>query len=294
MAQEKGRHESELKVACIQMEPIIGEKAANLKNSLAMITTAAKEGAKLIVLPELANSGYVFETREEAFSLAEPVPGGPTCDAWIEIAARHGVYLVAGITERDGNALYNSSVVIGPDGYIGTFRKVHLWNEENLFFERGNLGFPVFHTPIGRIGTFICYDGWFPESYRLCALQGADIICVPTNWVPIPGQDPKREAMANILCMAAAHSNSVFIAAADRVGTERGQLFNGQSIIVSYTGWPIGGPASPTKEEIIYANVNLADARRKRNWNEYNQVLRDRRTDVYSEMLGSKTEPGWY
>jgi predicted amidohydrolase len=100
--------------------------------------------------------------------------------------------------------------------------------------------------------------------------------------------------MANVLCMAAAHSNSVFIAAADRVGTERGQPFLGESLIVSYTGWPVAGPASRTEEEIIYAEVNLSDARRKRNWNEYNQVLRDRRKDVYDEMLGSGVKPGWY
>jgi predicted amidohydrolase len=100
--------------------------------------------------------------------------------------------------------------------------------------------------------------------------------------------------MANILVMAAAHANSVFVAAADRVGTERGQPFIGQSLIVSYTGWPIAGPASPDTEEILYAEANLADARRKRNWTEYNQVLRDRRTDVYDEMLGAKTTRGWY
>jgi len=100
--------------------------------------------------------------------------------------------------------------------------------------------------------------------------------------------------MANILVMAAAHSNSVFVAAADRIGTERAQPFVGQSLIVSYTGWPIGGPASADKEEIVYADANLADARRKRNWNEYNQVLRDRRSDVYDEMLGSQVAPGWY
>lgn len=288
------RQESNVKIACVQMEPRVGHKAENVAHSLVLIDQAARSGAHLIVLPELCNSGYVFETRDEAFELAEEIPSGPTTKTWCEAAAKHNTYLVAGIAERAGNSLYNAAVVIGPSGYIGTFRKVHLWNEENLYFEPGNLGFPVFHTPIGRIGTFICYDGWFPESYRLCALQGADIVCIPTNWVPIPGQDPKREAMANILCMAAAHSNSLFVAAADRVGTERGQPFNGQSIIVSYTGWPIGGPASKDKEEIIYAEANLADARRKRNWNEYNQVLRDRRTDVYGEMLGSTAKPGWY
>lgn len=294
MTQNNDGQECRIKVSCIQMEPIIGRKQHNIQKTLAFIRQAADEGARLIVLPELCNTGYMFMTREEAFGLAEVVPGGETCRAWTLVTAERDLYLVAGITERDGEELFNTSVVIGLQGFIGKFRKVHLWNQENLFFEPGNLGFRVFKTPIGRIGTFICYDGWFPESYRLCALQGADIVCIPTNWVPIPGQDPEREAMANILCMASAHSNSLFVAAADRIGVERGQSFNGQSIIVSYTGWQVGGPASRDKEEIIYAEVNLADARRKRNWNEYNQVLRDRRTDVYGEMLGAKASPGWY
>ncbi len=294
MADPKLRREALVKVACLQMEPIVGEKDRNVGKSLALIEEAAGNGANLLILPELCNSGYVFRSREEAYALAEGVPEGPTTQAWIEVARKRNLYIVAGISERGDEALYNSAVVVGPKGYIGTFRKVHLWNEENLYFERGNLGFPVFNTPIGRIGTFICYDGWFPESYRLCTLQGADIICIPTNWVPIPGQDPKREAMANILVMGSAHSNSVFVAAANRVGTERGQLFVGQSLIASYTGWPVAGPASATAEEIIYAEVNLSDARRKRNWTEYNQILRDRRTDVYEETLGSNVEPGWY
>jgi predicted amidohydrolase len=294
MAGRKGRKEAVVKVACIQMEPRVGEKARNLERSLGFIEEAAGQGARLVVLPELANSGYVFETREEAFECAEEIPSGPTVAAWAAAAHDHGLYLAAGICERAATQLFNSGVLIGPEGYIGPFRKMHLWNEENLFFEPGDLGFPVFPTPIGRLAAIICYDGWFPESWRLCALQGADIVCMSTNWVPIPGQDPRREAMANILCMAAAHSNSLFIAAADRVGEERGQPFIGQSVIVSHTGWPIGGPASPDREEIIYAECNLADARRKRSWNEYNQVLRDRRTDVYSEMLGAAARPGWH
>jgi predicted amidohydrolase len=288
------RKEAVVKIACIQMEPKVGEKDANVKKTLEMIDQAANEGAKLIVLPELCNSGYVFDSRQEAFDLAEEIPGGPSTDAWSDIAAKRGVHIVAGISERAGSVLYNSSVLIGPKGYIGTFRKVHLWNEENLYFEPGDLGFPVFYTELGRIGMIICYDGWFPESFRMCALQGADIVCIPTNWVPIPGQDPDREAMATILCMGAAHSNSIFVAAANRIGTERGQPFVGQSLIVNYAGWPVAGPASMDKEDILYAEVNLSDARRKRNWTEYNQVLRDRRTDVYDEMLGSDDMPGWY
>ncbi|HIO85375.1 MAG TPA: hydratase [Candidatus Nitrosopelagicus sp.] len=276
------------------MEPYVGKKSDNLKKSIEMITEAASNGANLIVLPELCNSGYVFETREEAFALSENIPSGESCKSWSNVCEKLGVHIVAGINERSGDLLYNSSVVLGPNGYVGTFRKVHLWNEENLFFEPGDLGFPVFKTPIGRISCHICYDSWFPESYRLAALQGADIVCVSTNWVPIPGQDKNREAMANILVMGAAHVNSIFIAAADRIGTERGQPFIGQSIIANYTGWPIGGPASKDKEEIIYAEANLSDARRKRNWTEYNQPLRDRRKDVYGEMLGSQQTAGWY
>ena len=293
MAEQSGSRNM-VRVACLQMEPHVGEKDANLDTSLGLIEQAAANGAKLLVLPELCNSGYVFKSREEAFSLAEPIPDGPTVRRWEAAAASHDVYIAAGIAERDGDSLYNAAVLIGPSGYIGKFRKVHLWNEETLYFEPGNLGFPVFHTPIGRIGMAICYDGWFPEAYRLNALAGADIVCVPTNWVPIPGQADGREAMANILVMAAAHSNSLFIAAADRVGTERDQPFEGQSLIVSYTGWPVAGPASRTQQEIIYADVNLQDARRGRNWNDFNQVLRDRRTDVYDEMLGADVPRGWY
>jgi predicted amidohydrolase len=294
MSDDKRLAEAVVTIACVQMEPVVGQKERNVRRTVELIEEAARRGARLVVLPELCNSGYVFESREEAFALAEEVPKGPTCQTWTEVARRHGLHLVAGINERDGQTLYNAAVLIGPAGHVGTFRKAHLWAAENLFFEPGNLGFPVFRTELGRIGTFICYDGWFPESYRLCAPQGADIVCIPTNWVPIPGQAASREAMANILCMAAAHANSIFVAAADRSGVERGQPFIGQSLIVSHTGWPIGGPASPDREEIVYAEANLADARRKRNWNEYNQVLRDRRNDVYDEMLGANVRRGWY
>lgn len=286
--------EAAVTVASIQMEPVFGETDRNVAHTIALMEQAASRGAQLVVLPELCNTGYVFQTRAEAHALAEEVPSGPTAQAWIEAAQRLDLHVVAGITERDGAKLYNSAVIIGPHGLIGRYRKVHLWGDEALYFTPGNLGFPVFDTPLGRIGCHICYDCWFPESFRLAALQGAEIMCVPTNWVPIPGQDLNREAMANIIVMGAAHSNSVFVVAADRIGTERGQPFIGQSLIVAQTGWPVAGPASVDKEEILIAEINLADARRKRNWNDFNQVLRDRRRDVYDEMLGSLHEPGWH
>ncbi|QEW23072.1 N-carbamoyl-D-amino acid hydrolase (plasmid) [Paracoccaceae bacterium] len=285
--------EAAVTLAVLQMEPAFGETAANVARSLALIEDAAAKGAQVIVLPELCNTGYMFASRAEAASLAEPVPSGPSSRAWIDIAARLGLHIVAGITESDGDRLYNSAVIIGPSGYLGTYRKLHLWGDEALYFTPGDLGIPIFDTPLGRISCHICYDCWFPEVWRLQAMQGAELICVPTNWVPIPGQDPTREAMANIIVMGAAHSNSLFVAAADRVGTERGQPFIGQSLIVSQTGWPVAGPASASDEETLIATVNLADARRKRNWNDFNQPLRDRRTDLYDTMLGSGLPRGF-
>jgi N-carbamoylputrescine amidase len=286
--------EAEVQISCIQFEPRIGETEQNVATSVSLIGDAAAGGSKLIVLPELCNSGYVLNSREEAYELSETVETGNSIAAWKAAAADMDIHIVAGFIERQDDRLYNSAVVLGPKGLIGTYRKNHLWNAEALYFERGDLGFPVFHTPFGRIGVLICYDGWFPEAWRLLALQGADLVCVPTNWVPMAEQPANSPAMANILCMAAAHSNSMFVAACDRIGTERGQPFIGQSLIVNPNGWPVAGPASVSEPGTVTAVCNLSAARRQRTWNSFNQVMRDRRTDLYPEMLGTPTRPGWY
>jgi predicted amidohydrolase len=282
-------HFHEVKVASIQMAPEIGNKAANLKRSVELIEEAAQQGAVVAVLPELANTGYVFESRAEAFALAESVPDGESSRVWLDAARRCKIHVVAGIAERAGDRLFNAALVAGPNGYIGTYRKLHLWGDEHLFFESGDLGLPVFHTEIGRLSAIICYDGWFPEVYRLLAMQGADIVCMPTNWVPMPGQIDGHVAMANTLAMANAHSNGLNIICADRVGTERGQPFIGQSLIVGAQGWPLAGPASPDGEEILYASINLKKSRSARHLTAFNDVLRDRRDDIYDPMLGT----GW-
>lgn len=270
-----------LKVAAVQMEPTFGAVAANLDRVEVALRSASSEGASLIVLPELADTGYVFESREEALSLAAAVPGGESASRIAELAAELGVHVVIGLAERDKDRVFNTSAVFGPRGPVGVFRKVHLWAYENVVFEPGDLGFPVFHTPIGRLATFICYDGWFPESYRSCALAGADIVCIPTNWVPIPGQAPGAPAMATVLCQAAAHSNSIVVVAADRVGIERSQPFIGQSVIVGHSGWPLSGPASYDREEILFAEVDLSSVRSDRAWNAFNNPLKDRRPAAY-------------
>ena len=287
------KQESRIKVACLQMEPRIGMVQANVARSLDLIAQAANAGVQLAVLPELCNTGYVFESRDEAMALSEEVPQGPTCVAWMEAARKHAMFIVAGVTEREGDKLYNSAVLVGPDGYIGRYRKNHLWGDENRIFAPGNLGVPVFDIGAGRIACAICYDIWFPEIFRLAALQGADMLCVATNWVPMPEQPGHVPMMANILAMGGAHSNSMFVAAADRVGVERGQAFLGNSLIVSHTGWALAGPASLDKEEMLIADLDLADARRNRHLTDFNERLRDRRTDLYGEMLGAKAQPGY-
>ncbi len=276
-------------VASVQMEPRLGHKADNVARSLGLIEEAASHGAGVVVLPELANTGYVFESRIEAFSLAESIPDGETTHTWAVAAKRLNLHIVAGIAERDGNRLYNSAVVVDASGHVGTYRKLHLWGDEHLFFEPGNLGLPVFHTTIGRLAAVICYDGWFPEVYRLLAMKGADVICMPTNWVPMRMQSPGTMAMANTLAIANAHSNGVNIVCANRIGTERGQPFIGQSLIVDAEGRPLAGPASADREEILYAPINIKSSRTARHLNAFNNVLRDRRSDVYDPMLGT----GW-
>jgi predicted amidohydrolase len=275
------RSDNTIGVACIQMQPRIGEKTENVARGVELIEQAHARGARVVVLPELCNSGYVFPSRKEAFALAEPLDGGDTIRTWSGLARRLGLTIVAGFAERHADALYNSAAVIGPDGVLGGYRKLHLWGDEQLFFEPGDLGMPVFNTPFGRMACAICYDIWFPEVFRMASLGGADMLCVPTNWVPMPAQRADLPVMANLLAMSGAHSNGMVVAAADRVGVERGQAFLGNSLIVDSQGWPVAGPASADGEEILFADVNLSDARRNRQLNGFNHVLRDRRSDMY-------------
>lgn len=287
----QGKNESTLRVACIQMEPRVGHKAANMARSLQFIAEAAAAGAQLVVLPELCNTGYVFQTHEEALAAAEPVPDGPSCQAWLKAAAEHSVVVVAGISELAGERLYNAAAVVGPAGYLGTYRKNHLWGEENLFFERGDLGMPVFEIKSGRFACAICYDMWFGEIYRMAAIEGADLLCVPTNWVPMRDQPANLPMMSNLLAMSGAHTNALFVAAADRVGVERGQPFLGNSLIVGPNGWPLAGPASPKKEEMLLADLDLSEARRLRQLTPFNHVLNDRRPQIYAPLLHGPATP---
>ncbi|MQT44110.1 hydratase [Pseudomonas sp. FSL R10-1350] len=286
---------SAVRVAVVQFDPQVGiqHSQANLEHSLELAREAAINGANLIVLPELANTGYLFGTRQEAFLHAELIPEGPSMQAWLDFARKHQVYLAAGLAERDGVQLFDSAVLVGPGGFIGKYRKAHLWNREKLWFTPGNLGFPVFDTPIGRIGLLICWDIWFPEVPRLLSLQGADIICSLNNWIwtPPPLFDDSGKCMASYLTMTAAHANNVFIAAANRIGEEQGERYLGCSLITGTNGWPIGKVASADEQTILYADIDLTSARSAPIWNSLNDLHRDRRVDVYDAMLGYTDHP---
>jgi len=286
------KRKSPVRVAVVQFNPQVG--LDNLEsNALAArqrLQQAAKEGANLIVLPELATTGYCFDSREEAFAHAEPVPDGRTVRGWIALAKERQVYIVGCLPEVDGQQLFDTAVLIGPEGYVGKYRKTHLWNEEKLFFTPGNLGFPVFDTRIGRIALLVCWDIWFPETARIVSQLGADIICIPTGWVwtPPPLYDASGTCMAAYLTMTAAHANNVFIATADRIGAERGAGFMGNSLIAGTNGWPIGRIAGPDEDTILYADIDVVQARTAPIWNQLNDLQRDRRTDLYDQLLGFK------
>jgi len=281
--------EAMITVAVVQMPVVLGDKEKNLAKTAELSRRAVNDGAKLLVFPELCNTGYVFNSRQEVINLAEKVPDGNSILFWEALATELQVYMILGVLEVDAGKFYNTAVLIGPDGYIGSYRKLHLFYREKLYFEPGNLGLPIFSLPFGRVGLLLCYDLRFFEAGRILMLQGADIICAPTNWLVLFdrfGFDEHGFAMQHYATMVMANINNIFIACANRVGQERDTTFFGKSLIVSPSGWPIGGLASESGEEILLAKINLMEARIGKSKNEFNDIIRDRRHDVYDEMLG--------
>ncbi|MCI7159139.1 MAG: hydratase [Flintibacter sp.] len=279
--------QSPAKIACIQMTVVQGEVEKNLATAKRMIEEACTNRAQILVLPEMFNTGCAFSERKVVFSLAEEIPGGKSSQLLLDLAKTHQVYIVGSLIEREGPDLYNTAILAGPDGLVGKYRKLHPCEEEVYWVEPGNLGLPVFHTPIGRIALLICLDAYYPETARICAMQGADIICIPSNWSDVKKArnlaDPYC-TMAPVLCMANALFNHALIAGTNCVGKMGDRVFPGQSVIANPWGAPIAGPAS-REEEIIYADVDLCDSRRKY-FHPTNSRLANRRTDVYSADLG--------
>lgn len=261
-----------MRVGFYQYDPQFGEVAKNLDAVTAKLEQAE---ADLVVLPELFASGYQFISQAEVQQLAEPIPDGPTTRRLLDIAKRRRMHIVAGLPEKAGNSCYNSAVVVGPSGFLGCYRKTHLFYEETLFFVPGDSGFHVWDIGPAKIGVMVCFDWYYPEAARSLAVQGADIICHPSNLVlpNCPDSMPVR-------CL----ENRVFAVTCNRIGSEaRGGkerlTYIGNSEVVTPKG-TILYRAPRDRDDLTILEIDPTEARNKQ-LNQYNDLLRDRRTKFY-------------
>jgi 5-aminopentanamidase len=246
-----------VRVAAVQMEPRLGEVDANLTAILSRFREAVAGGARLVVFPECALTGYGFNSKAEAIPFAEPIPGLSSKEV-ASACAELDAYAIYGLLERDGDRLFNATALVGPGGVIGTYRKVHLpYLGIDRFVDPGDRPFEVQEVEGLRVGMHICYDGTFPETGRVLTLLGADVLVLPTNW-PI-----QSLTTAEHLPATRAIENVVYVMAVDRVGEERGCRFAGTSSIAG-PGGEILARAGLDSEEILYANIDPAISRRKR------------------------------
>ncbi len=260
-----------MNISIIQFTPVFGDIDKNIEQISQLIE--GTESTSLIVLPELASTGYKFKDGDEAIALSERANSSKFLNFLSDVTSRKGCYIVAGFNEREGEVLYNSSVLMGPTGIVGIYRKLHLFLDEKDIFEPGNMGLPVFDTEIGKIGMLICFDWMFPEAWRALSLKGASIIAHPSNLV-LPFCQSVIPSYSLI--------NRIFIATANRIGTEKELTFTGKSIITNTTGEIIAS-ASTTKKEIITVNIDTLLATNKK-ITPKNDVFKDRRNDVYGDL----------
>ncbi len=245
-----------MRIAAVQMDVKILEKDRNLEKVLAQLEAAARGGAKIVVFPECALTGYCFSSREEAWPVAEAVPG-PSTEKIAALAKKLDCTAVVGLLEREGDRIYNSAAIVTPNGILGTYRKIHLPGLGiDKFNALGDTPFPVFESAHGKIGVNICFDCSFPESGRVLKLKGAELLAIPTNW-PV-GSDSWQHTPK-----VRATENHMHVVAADRVGEERGFRFAGHSQIVNFEG-KVLAEASETEEIILYGDVDLAAANHNR------------------------------
>ena len=267
-------------VAVAQIEPKLGEKERNLEACLTRLEDAAGQRAKLLVLPECAIPGYMFDSAEEALSFAEEIPG-PSTEVLERECRRLGMHVVCGLLERDRDALRNAAVLIGPGGLIGTYRKSHLpFLGVDRFVLAGD-ELVVYETPLGRIGVEICYDLRFPEVTRTLALRGADLVAHPTNF-PVAAR-----VQTELITRARAVENRIYVLTANRVGKERWGEFCGWSQIVDPFGARLA-EAGETEEALLIAEVDVERARDKDYVipGQYELYLfEDRRPELYGALL---------
>jgi predicted amidohydrolase len=244
------------KIAAVQMDCAFSQPAQNLEAVRTRLREAAANGARLVIFPECILPGYCFDSKAEAWPFAEQVPG-PSVQALAAECAVLKVFAVVGMLEQAGDLLYNACVLIGPNGLVATYRKIHLpCLGVDRFTSGGDAPFAVHDLGGLRVGMNICYDGSFPESARCLMLLGAELIVLPTNW------PTGAIATARTLIPARALENHVYYAAVNRVGTERGFRFIGLSRIVGCSGEFLAASDDDTPT-ILYADIDPERARNK-------------------------------
>lgn len=260
-----------LKAGYIQFNPVLGNKKKNLEHMDTLIRQGRE--ADLLVLPELCNTGYNFSSIRQAHDLAEDLNDSMFLNFLIHRASEYSLFIVAGMNELDEGKLFNTAVLVGPAGFIGKYRKIHLfWNEFD-YFEKGNLNLPVFDIGTARLGMLICFDWVFPEVWRILAIKGADVICHPSNLVlPYAQQAVPVHGLIN----------KTFNITANRYGIEGDLSFSGQSILSGTRGETIL-KASPSSDAVSWHEIDIKDARDKK-ITPRNDVMQDRFPNDYTEL----------
>lgn len=256
-----------MRVGFLQTIPVFGKKSENVDKAIVQMNNL---DADLVVLPELFNTGYQFTSQEEVLALAEKVPDGQTTQALLDLSKEKHLYIVAGLAERENDRCYNSAVLVGPNGFIACYRKLHLFYHEKRWFVPGNAGLEVYDIGHAKIGIMICFDWFFPEVARYLAVKGADIICHPANLVL-----PYCPQAMITRCL----ENRVFAITANRIGVERRSeeslTFIGTSQVLGTKG-EILYRASSDQEESIVIEIDPGNARDK-HVTDVNHIFDDRR-----------------
>ena len=269
-----------VRAAVVQMDVILGDLAGNHARALERLEEAAENGAEFIVFPECVNSGYCFDSIEEARPFAEPADGAALAH-FSQRCGELGVTGILGFLENDSGGVYNSAALAVPGKPPAVYRKTHLPTLGIDRFVNKGARLPVFEAPFGRVGILICYDVRFPEAARSIGLGGADVIAVPTNW-PVGA-----ESAPEFITRSRAWESRAYLTAANRVGVERGRRFIGRSQIAS-PGGEILCEAGGEEETILYADLDLSQARQKAIVHEPGEweldITNDRRPELYGAL----------
>lgn len=269
-------------VAGVQFDCQFKQPEKNLATMQRYTRELAAKGARLIVFPECALSGYCFTSKADAAPFAETLPGNSS-EAMTKVCKELGIYVVYGLIERDGERLFNSAALVGPNGLVGSYRKAQIpFMGLDRFVTPGDKPFEVFDLGGLKVGMLICYDGSFPEACRVLALLGADLIVLPTNW------PEGAECSSGHIPEMRGHENHVYFMCVNRAGTEGGFRFIGRSRLCDWNGRTLAGTKTGD-EETYLAQIEPEKARQKRVINKPGEYELDRiaarRPDLYGPLV---------